>query len=625
MIKAVKSCQRRPGRASALRRRARPYESPVVPGTPPPPTARARDWLAAVPVLLLAVWVFAPFFADVRTMGFQDWDSQAAYRYVTVLALRHGQPPWWNPWFCGGFPAWGYAEGATNFISPFAPLYFLFSFPLALRLEALAATLVAVLGAFLLAGRFTRSPAWRALVGAMWILGSRWALQVASGHLWHLAYAWTPFAFYFFDRAVAERRFALGGAAGAMLALMIYVGGIYPYPQTVLVLWLFAIGMAAATRSPRPLRTMVVAVFTSFGLAAPKLLPVLATMRRFPRLIESDEAISLGSLWTMLTAHQQGFDFYPHLPLRVFWVWWEWGAYVGVAGGLALAAALAVGWSPRLVALKVAALVCVVLALGQGIWTALHRLPVFSSQHLPSRILFLAILLLALVLAAAADAPWARWTGRHRWAELAGLGVVCLYGLDLAAVSRQATVAPFKLQVPDVPPAATFRQERFQHYRYRRPVVPDAIRDRYEWPAKIIYPSMLANTGMVTCYGVPLEFKSTVVGADQPGYPGLVFLTGAGQAALVGWSPNALTVHVTGAGAGERVVYDTSFDPGWRVNGRAAEDRQGLVAGAVAPGESTVEIRYRPVGLVPGLALFALTLAVWGGALVWQRRRRPLT
>jgi hypothetical protein len=586
-----------------------------VPGPSLALPARPRDWLAVVPVLLLALWVFAPFFADVRAMGFQDWDSQAAYRYVTVLALRHGQPPWWNPWLCGGFPAWGYAEGATNLVSPFAPLYFLFSFPLALRLEAVAATLVAVLGAFLLAGRFTRSPAWRALVAAMWVLSSRWALQVSSGHLWHLAYAWAPFALYFFDRAVAERRFALGGAAGAMLALMIYVGGIYPYPQTILLLWLFAIALAAQTRDPRPLRTMVVTAFTSFGLAAPKLLPVLATMRRYPRLIDSDEPVSLRSVWIMLTAHQQGFDFYPHLPLRVFWVWWEWGAYVGVIGALALIAAVAVGWTPRLVALKIAALIAVVLALGQGIWTALHRLPVFSSQHLPARILFLVILLLALVLAAAADAPWRRWAGRHRWAEAAALGVVCLYGMDLAAVSRQATVAPFKLRIPEVTPAPAFRQERFQRFRYGKPDVPAAIRDRYEWPAKIIYPSMLANTGLVTCYGVPPEFRSAVIGSDQPGYLGLTFADGPGRATLAAWSPNAVTVRVTGAGPGTRVVYDTSFDPGWRVAGRPAEDWRGLVAGAVPPGDSTVTIRYRPVGLIPGLLLFALTLAIWTAVL----------
>ena len=589
---------------------------------PSHPATDRRDWLAVIPVLLLALWVFAPFFSDVGTMGFQDWDSQAAYRYVTVLALRHGQPPWWNPWFCGGFTAWGYAEGATNLVSPFAPLYLLFSFPLALRLEAVAATIVAVLGAFLLAGRFTRSPAWRSLVATIWVLNSRWALQIASGHMWHLAYAWTPFVFYFYDRAVAERRYALGGAAGAFLALMIYVGGIYPYPQTILVLWLFAIGLAVGARSPRPLRTMVVTAFTSFGLAAPKFLPVLATMRRFPRLIESDEPVSLASVWVMLTAHQQGFDYYPHLPLRVFWVWWEWGAYVGVLGALALVAALAVGWKPRLIALKVAALICVVLALGQGIWQALHHLPVFSSQHLPARVLFLAILLLALVLVAAVDQPWARWRERHRWAEAVALALVCLYGLDLAAVSRQATSAPFRLRVPAVPPAGEFRQERAQHHAYGKPDVSPALRDRYEWPAKIIYPSMLANTGMITCYGVPPEFKSGAIGSDQPGYRGLVFLEGAGQATIEGWAPNSARVRVTGAGPGARLVYDMSFDPGWRVGGHPAESWRGLVSGPVAPGDSTVELRYRPVGLAPGLLLFAVTLGAWGFVLARQRRSR---
>ena len=57
-------------------------------------------------------------------------------------------------------------------------------------------------------------------------------------------------------------------------------------------------------------------------------------------------------------------------------------------------------------ALKVAALCCVVLSLGQSIWASVHHIPLFSSQHLPARILFLAILLLALVLAAGAERAW---------------------------------------------------------------------------------------------------------------------------------------------------------------------------------------------------------------------------
>jgi hypothetical protein len=599
-----------------------------VPDSPRLDRHRALQIAAVVPVLLLALWIFAPFFDDPRAMGFQDWDSQAAYRYVTVLSLRrYGQPPWWNPWLCGGFPAWGYAEGATNFVSPFAPLYFLFSFPLALRLEAVAASLVGILGAYLLAGRFTRSPAWRAFVASIWMLDSRWALQIASGHMWHLSYAWAPFALYFFDRAVQERRWELSAAAGAMLALIIYVGGIYPYPHTLLVLAIYAAGLAIAARSLRPLALLAITVFTSIGLSAPKLCPVIATMWRFPRLIESNEPVSLDSVWVMLTAHHQAFDVYPHLPLRVFWVWWEWGAYVGVAGALALMAALVFGWSARLVALKVAALVCVILSLGQAIWSAVHQLPMFSSQHLPARILFLAILLLALVLAAGLEAPWIRFARRHRWAEGTALAVVCLYGLDLASVARQATVAPFRLTVPPVPPvapSADFRQEKFQHAHYGKPTVAPALRDRYEWPSKIIYPYMLANTGMVTCYGIPPEAKSSVVGSEQPGYRGLVFLAdGVGRAEMTRWTPNSVTVRISGARPGDVVVYDMNFDPGWHVDGAPADNWRGLVGAKVLGGDQIVEIHYRPRGLTAGLVLFGVTaIAV---ALAMARSRRGLS
>jgi hypothetical protein len=406
-----------------------------------------------------------------------------------------------------------------------------------------------------------------------------------------------------------------------MLALIVYVGGIYPYPHTLMVLWLYALGRAVAVRSRRPLALFLLTAGTSIGLAAPKLLPVLATMARFPRLIESDDAVSLRSLFVALTARQQGFDFYPHLPLRVFWVWWEWGAYVGVAGVLALCAALTVGWTPRLVALKIAALCCVVLSLGQSIWALVHHIPLFSSQHLPARLLFLAILLLALVLAGGAQEPWARLVRRRPWAEAAALAIVCLYGLDLASISRQATVAPFRLEVPPVTASAAFRQEKLQHYRYGKPAVGPALRDRYEWPAKIIYPSMLANTGMVTCYGIPLEAKSNVVGSDQPGYRGLVSLAGgAGRAEVTRWTPNAVTVHVTGASPGDRVVYDMNFDPGWRAAGAPAENWRGLVAAKVTSADQILELSYRPKGLSLGLLLFVLT--VLGQALLFARERR---
>jgi hypothetical protein len=133
---------------------------------------------------------------------------------------------------------------------------------------------------------------------------------------------------------------------------------------------------------------------------------------------------------------------------------------------------------------------------------------------------------------------------------------------------------------------------------------------------------MLANTGMVTCYGIPLEAKSHVIGSDQPEYRGLAFLaSGVGRVEVTRWTPNAVTLHVTGASPGDRVIYDMNFDPGWRAAGASAEDWHGLVGAKVASGDELVEFSYRPKGLTAGLILFVLT-AIGQGLLLARERRQ---
>src|SRR4051795_3574718 len=95
---------------------------------------RALATLMAIGVLsAMLLTAIAPFFRDLSTFGFHDWDSHMAYRYVTVLCLKHFEGPWWDPWMSGGYPAWGYVEGATNFISPYLPVYLLLPVQVAAR------------------------------------------------------------------------------------------------------------------------------------------------------------------------------------------------------------------------------------------------------------------------------------------------------------------------------------------------------------------------------------------------------------------------------------------------------------------------------------------------------------
>src|SRR5258708_32450409 len=80
------------------------------------------------------VRLLGPLFRDMQALGVHDWDSHAGYRYIGVVALgQYHEWPWWDPWACGGFAAWGYAEGASQVVSPYVLAYLLTPFRLALR------------------------------------------------------------------------------------------------------------------------------------------------------------------------------------------------------------------------------------------------------------------------------------------------------------------------------------------------------------------------------------------------------------------------------------------------------------------------------------------------------------
>ncbi len=285
---------------------------------------------------MLVALVVGPWFSNVSTFGFHDWDAQTAHReLVRQTLLRYHQFPGWDPFACGGFPAWGYVESDTIVVSPFLPFYLALPMALALRVEVLGMAVLGAFGTYLAASRFTKNEAPRALVVALWALDGRWGLQTAAGPTWHLAYAYLPWCLYFFERARAVDRkvFDLAGLAVA-IALLVYGGGIYPLPHTVLALGLYASCLAIADKSLRPLTTLAAAGALAIGLAAPKLFPLIDGFGKAPRLIPSTETLDLGAFWTMLTSRDQGFG---SRPARVApYGWHEWGLYISTAGALVL-------------------------------------------------------------------------------------------------------------------------------------------------------------------------------------------------------------------------------------------------------------------------------------------------
>lgn len=576
--------------------------------------ARAASWL----VLTLALaYALSPFFADLKTFGFHDWDSHAAYRYITVLALKHGEPPWWHPYISGGYPAWGYVEGATNFISPYLPIYLLFPIEIAIRLETAGSALTALAGAYLLTSRFTRSQALRTLVVVLFALNGRWALQMTAGHTWHMRYALMPWVFLVFDIAVARRQLKWAVVGGLIMALMMYMGGIYPAPHTALTLGVYALVMSVLYRTAQPLVALAVVGSTAFGFAAPKLLPIFATMSRTPRTIASPETVDIGQLLVMMTEHNQPFYGKP-VPVPIHG-WHEYGIYIGWVGVAVIVLGLLFARGARGQAARMAGLVALLLGMGafhpSAPWTLMHRLPLFSSQWVPSRYLYPMVLLLGLAFVSAVG-PWLDGKiGKWPSLDLALLVPVVFVAFDLAGVARETMSMTFHLIPPDqVPYSAEFHQELRSPYQYKNPD-PHAESDLL---------AMFGNVGVVLAYGTPLFEGGHAAARGAPDYRGEAYVAeGPGEARIVAWTTNSATVDVKGANPDALVVYNQNSDPGWSANGQKAREWKQLVASPVpAGGSGRVVFRYYPPGLNAGLAVWFVTALLAFGA-PYARRRWP--
>ncbi len=585
------------------------------------PERAAAFVLACLTVVVPSLIVTWPWWTTRDTFGFHDWDVQTSHRHLAVRSLvEHGEWPGWNPYACGGFPAWSYVESGTNVVSPWLPLYLGLDMRWALRLEVLGMALLGAAGSYLAAGRFTSSLGARALVVALFAVNGRWGLQTAAGHTWHLAYALLPWALWAFERAregSGSLRHCV--ALGVCFAMLVYAGGIYPLPHTVLLLASWSVLVAAQDRTLRPIAILAAGGAIGVGLSAPKLFPILATFQRAPRLIASDERMDLAALWTALTSRQQGFFDRP-APVEPYG-WHEWGIYVSLPGALLLTVALVFAPGRRESLLKLLALLFVVLGLGAfhelAPWTLLHEhAPVFRSQHVPSRFLYPAVFLTGLLLASWVGALVTRFGAKRRWLDAAVAALALALACDVALIAQQPMAAAMSLHAPPIAARPDFRFEQRPPLQYRP----------RDW-AGPMYLAMLGNVGVIDCYGAPPFDDRGALAASDRRYRGEAYVEPAGEAVIEAWSPNGATLRVRGAERGARLIYNMNYDRGWTAHvegprstpARVVRDRS-RVAVELPEGDSLVVLSYRPPGLRAGVAALLVTAAALGGAAAWRRR-----
>jgi hypothetical protein len=563
------------------------------------------EWLALAIFAVAAAHslfvLLGPFFKDLQLHGFHDWDSHSAYRYITVISIKkYHEFPFWHPYMSGGYPGWAYIEGAPNVISPYLPAYLLLPVQIAERVEIVGEISVAIVATYLFVGRYTSSVAIRGAIALVYALNGRVALQTSTGHTWHLEYAWFPLILYFFDKSVSSQKLRYAGYGGATMALMVYQGAIYPVPHAAVALGLMTVVIAIASRRLFPIYAYATLGITAVGLSAPKLFPLIDLVRRYPRKVDSNEAVNLGQLVTMFTDQAQS---YSSPPLAMpQWGWHEYGMYIGVIPMVAMVAGLLLARGRNATALKIAGLVFLLLGMGafhaDSPWSFLHRFPPFSSQHVPSRFLQPALLLCLTAFAAALGPAFERLIRRFPIADVVLVCGAYWIGLNVATVGQQTTAHVFYMKAPEIHFADTFHQENLHRHDY----TPG------DWSGALLL-SMFANEGCVKCYGIAETGTPGAIPEGTPQYRGeAYFASGKGSAKIVEWTTNRATVQFEGAAPGDVLVYNMNYDPSWRADGRPAIEHASAVATEVDAAQGVVKFTYYPRTFNAGLFLCFVTL-----------------
>ncbi|MFW6023228.1 MAG: hypothetical protein ACOC9O_00655, partial [Myxococcota bacterium] len=357
---------------------------------------REREPTAVAFALLgVAIAYWFPAFVDPFATGFGDWQMiHHNWEAGHVALTRHGEWPLWNPYHCGGITMWGNPE--AQHLSPFFFLSLLMGTTLAIKLMVAVHAWAGLAGMYLLARRcFHLEPPAALFASLAWGCSGFWAWQIGGGHGTFVPFYLAPWVLLAWRAAVADWR--MSALLAALMALVAFEGGTYPFPYFVLLLAFDAVVLLG--RGPRR-GAVVTAALLSGGLtvllSAVRWVPSLITLSRIPRNADIPDVVAPWEIPEMLAR-----PWFPWVHPDHPFVWPEYSAYLGVAATL-------VGFAGVYAALRgrryepVAGLVVFgTLMAGHfadwAPWSLLHELPVYRALRAPSRFSVLFTLYFALL------------------------------------------------------------------------------------------------------------------------------------------------------------------------------------------------------------------------------------
>ncbi|MFO0985415.1 MAG: hypothetical protein U1E76_27400 [Planctomycetota bacterium] len=588
-----------------------------------PPHARPDRSVAAWLVFVaLGTVMLAAALRGWHLIGGKDWNYFLGQTQAEVSTLlEYHQFPLWNPWLKGGQVS--FAQPESMFMSPVTLLALLTGVLAAFKLVLLPLFVVGCAGTYELAGELGLRGLARLIAPLVFFGSSIFPLYLSGGlPNWLFGMSILPWLVLCYRRA--QQRFGYVLLAALLYASTLYLGSVHHFVYFAILLFTCALGLALAQRSVRPFLALCAVQIVGVVLAAFRLLPLIEVFGEFPREIDATSRhLSPSMILKALLDHRLP-DLWTAggaiIRTEDTWIYWiNCGSYIGpIAFLLALVGLLA---RPRHTwQLAIPLVVFAWLALGSGVrlslWNLLHLLPVLSSMQAPERFMIFVTFSLSLIAAfgfaalasAIAALPHLR-PAMKRWLAPS---LVLLTLLPMLLVNAPIARTSFIVQpTAELVPQATFTQRR--------------AREKPEQWGGELYEAVLANRGNpIGSSDLPSRFAVRAEG--DPGYRGEVYLLGERGSVAASITPNVIAVRAQ-VTANDVLVVNQNYFPGWVAVGASEtplRPYEGLLSLPLAPGEHTLELRYRPASVPRGLTITVLGLLVAAG-YAFARRKQAAT
>lgn len=508
---------------------------------------------------------------------------------------RHGQIPFWNPYYCGGMV--DLANPQSMALSPFNLVSFLFDAGTGMRIFILAHFVAAFLGTWVWVKSRGVHDVFCVAAAAVFLMGGFFP-ERSTGHVSFMAFAWLPWIVWSFEKATCDKRYI--GAGACFLALCVIDGS--PYGTAILTLVLVLCGIIYAvfpdhptypTPGPKPGYLFISALFIcalGFLLVSFKLFPIIDFLRTFPRTIPAgDDALSVSQVAAIFLRR----TIERHNPHYTY-VFGEYRNYLGpVVVFMALGAFLL-----RQVRRRDVIIASVFLALLLGDWgwaspyALLHQLPIFGSLRVPARFAIVIDLFIALWFAVSLQTLWSRSSQKrhlHRIRVVVGM-IAAVAIADLVHANQPLFQGVFNTP----PPVATTQNPFYQT----------------TGNSGAMFRAPVENRGYVSCY----EPNPIPRAADlrlERGAQVELMPTTAGKAELSYFSPNELQMQLQ-LHSSATVIINQNFAPGWQSSQGFVYSQNGRIAVDVASSVSQLTLFFRPPGFLFYCFLSALSCLVLG-------------